>query len=198
MSNDKNASVVVHIPTKEDACSKHVELLLDILHNLQPYVVNPQGHEEALSPEIDGGVVMAAANTFVLAAARLDSLIQDDARWNLTEVQTLHAELITTQQAQQKFLAAQTASAEEMRRPAFQCRPAVYSFEEKFYAIWGDVTVTGGSVIGEGATPTKALLDFDSAFHRTPKEQVALVIENLNLGSAIPPKKSKRLKPIIE
>lgn len=126
---------------------------------------------------IPGEARAAAENTFIGLCDRLDKIITDDARWSMTDTTQFYEELIQTQKSQQEFFAAQTESTKIVQKPHFQLKPMLMRDDTKFYAVWGDSTKPGGAIIGVGATPSAALIDFDSAFERTPAEQVSIILE---------------------
>jgi len=164
--------LAVSLRTREDVTGHQIESVLLLLDHLRPFLVAPDARE-GVGPDMDGGAVMAAATTFAKATDRLDAILDDSARWDIKEINTLHEALIATHTAQQAFLAAQTKSASEIIRPSFQCRPTLYVSDGKFLAVWGDTP----AIVGTGNTPNAALADFDAAFYRTSEEQVKLTFE---------------------
>ena len=165
------------IPSRESASMTQFSVLLSLTQALQPYLLlSPQELGTSPPPALDGGVVIAAANTFIKTCAKIDELLDDHSRWNMESQDALYDALVQTQEHQQRFLQMQTAAASSLMRPAFQLRPTLLLVEGGYIAIHGDLT-SPGAVIGSGSTPEAALLDFDAAFQRKPEEQKTIVAE---------------------
>ena len=175
MNQPQRAQVV--LATKEVVTSQQVEMLLNVLDGIQPFLLAPL-REGDDAPELDGGVHSSASTTFLKATNRLDAILDDAARWSTDEQNIAQTAILKTQACQQKFLEQQTLAAREVRRPAFIYRPTVYTVDGSYFAVWGDATVTGGSIAGQGSTPNEAMLDFDAAFDRTSLEQVQFILEH--------------------
>lgn len=176
------------IPLKEEITDRQLGPILAVLRELQPYLLEEvveQGGTPA-SNEVDGGVESAAATTFLKACARLDAILEDESRWSMKTHNTLVAEMIKTQKAQQKFIEVQQASSENLQAPHFLLRPTLAIAADGYIAFWGNINAPGEAIIGQGKTPNEALFDFDAAFERTPAEQIYLVAQKA--GVDIKPK----------
>lgn len=176
------------VPLKEEITDRQLGPILAVIRELQPYlledVVEPGGTPKDRS--VDGGVESAAATTFLKACARMDSILDDESRWSMKTHNTLVAEMVKTQRAQQKFIEVQQQSSENLQAPHFLLRPTLAITAGRYIAWWGDIHTAGGAIIGQGDTPNDAFADFDAAFSRTPAEQIYLVAEKL--GVDIKPK----------
>lgn len=172
------------VPLKEEITDRQLGPILAVIRELQPYlledVVEPGGTPKDRS--VDGGVESAAATTFLKACARMDSILDDESRWSLKTHNTLVAEMVKTQKAQQKFIEVQQASSENLQAPHFLLRPTLGIAGEGYVAWWGNINVAGEAIIGQGKTPNEAFADFDAAFERTPAEQIYLVAEKTGVN----------------
>jgi len=158
------------VPSREYITDQQVGILLASIREVGIWMAK----SEDLVP---GEARTAAENTFIGLCTRLDSLVNDETRWSMGATQNFYDELVETQKAQQEFLSTQTAAASLVLRPSYTHRPTLMRDETHFYAIWGDSTRAGASIIGVGATANAALADFDAAFDRAPKDQLNLILE---------------------
>lgn len=171
------------IPLKEELTDRMIGPLLAIIRELAPFLLEPTREPGSVptSDKLDGGVESAAAATFLRVCVRLDSLVDDGSRWTLKSHNTLVAELIKTQKAQQKFIEVQQQSSEMLQLPHYLLRPTLAVSGGRYVAWWGNINIAGEAVVGQGDTPNDALADFDDAFDRVPSEQVFLIAEKQGL-----------------
>lgn len=171
------------VPLKEEITNQQVGPVLDIIRELQPYILEPIPEPGATPKDHsrDGGVECAAHSTFIKACARLDAILDDASRWKMASMNTLVVEMVKTHKAQQKFIETQRASAAHLQAPQFLLRPTLAIFEGEYIAYWGTLDAAGAAIVGKGPTPNAALLDFDAAFERTPQEQILLVAEKAGI-----------------
>jgi hypothetical protein len=171
---NSNSLKGVMVPTKEAVTEAQILPILATLQTLTPLLL--QSHREIEYPKaLDGGALSAVGAAVIKACNRLGDIFDEAARYSFADTQKFFETLQKSQEAQLEFLQAQKLASEEVRRPSFQHRPTLAVHEGGYVAYWGDVTVAGGAIIGMGATPEAALLDFDKAFSRTPAEQVFLI-----------------------
>jgi hypothetical protein len=90
----------------------------------------------------------------------------------------LYQSILDLHEAQRKQLAAATRVSEAVASPSYQLRPVIIHNEGIFIAVYGDVKVPGGHIVGRGLTPESALADFDQAFKRTAIEQYRVEADN--------------------
>src|SRR5437867_3660434 len=131
------------VPSRETAHSEQVACLLAIIANLQAYLLAPTREFEPGKeiPALDGGALSSATATFMQTCKRLDDILADDSRWNLSSHNELYAELVKTQQANQEFIAAQKRAADGLNRPSFQLKPVLVRVDNGYVAIFGDMEV---------------------------------------------------------
>lgn len=169
-----------YIPTKEELTNHQLGPVLAVIRELTPFlledVVEPGGTPTAVN--MTGEVSLAASATFIRACSRIDTILDDASRFSMKANEDLITELIKTHRAQQKFIAAQTASTTLLQRPSFALRPTVAVMGDNYIAYWGNVEKAGEAICGVGATPNEALANFDSAFDKAPKDQVIVIAEN--------------------
>jgi hypothetical protein len=167
----KNATA---IPSRDSSNVTQLSALLGITQALQPYLIvypTEPGHSP---PEKDGGIASAAETTFIKTCAKIDDLLEDKSRWSLETQDALYSACIETQEVQQKFIKTQTEAAASLMRPSFQVKPLLVLVEGGYIAVHGDLT-SDGAVIGSGATPEAAMLDFDAAWNRRLVEQTKII-----------------------
>jgi hypothetical protein len=129
---------------------------------------------------LSGEIKVAAITTTIKLLDRIDRIVSEEARWTINSTTDFYAELSKTQKAQQEFLAEQTRAAKSIQLPQYQLRPTLMRDNQFFFAVWGDGTKPGASIIGRGITAKEALADFDAAFERAPAEQLNLILEQEN------------------
>jgi len=187
------------IPNRESITEQQIATVLAVIHNLQPYLLEDVVDLGAQQPPaLDGGAKAAAITTFVQACSRMDEILAQPDRWVLGKHDELYQALVSTHQKQQEFLAEQSATVRELRRPSYQLRPTLAVAGEDYIAFFGDISRPGCALVGRGKTPHEALLDFDAAFHRIPNDQFMVIAENAKLPEqpSVPEIKKKRKPPI--
>lgn len=183
MNHQKQPDNQIPVPTREVITEQQVAACMTVLHHLQPYILGPALGKFAFPdevpdrPDLDGGVAAAVSVAAMSVFSRLEKLFTDDARWDAGNSIDLIAQLIVTQKEQQTFLREQAAAARMIQLPHFQLKPELVHDGHNFFATWGDARRPGGQIIGMGATPAAALVDFDAAFERAPAEQLTLILD---------------------
>ncbi len=157
---------------KEHALSMQVAVLLSVVDKLGECLATEHRFTGQEKAALDGGVTASVEATLIQACNRLDSLLANPKNWGTADQDALFRAITRTHEAQQAFLASQKLSADEVRRPSFQLRPSLMRAETGFAAVYGDITDPSGHIVGVGATPEAALLDFDAAFQRVPAQQI--------------------------
>ncbi len=187
------------LPTKELLTQQHVDCLLGISGHLRFFInVDPETTEN----EVDGGVHCAAVATLVKVFDRLDSILDDRSRWDMTgqsklmeSITELYAQQIDLYKKQVLFTEAQTKSSEQIQRPSFKLSPTLAEMGDQYVAYWGDINTRGRAIIGMGKTPNEALADFDAAFNRMPNEQIYLIAETADAPQPAPEDESSIQTP---
>lgn len=189
------------LPSRESSSNNQLSALLAITQYLQAYLLCPPQDAAGVNaaPHIDGGVVTAAAQTFVNTCARIDDIVKDKSRWTLEPQDELYKALVESNVANKVFLQTQTAAAASLGRPSYRYRPELILVKnpggndsQYFYAaVYGELTSTG-AVIGYGATPEEAYVDFDKAFNRQPHEQQVIQQPSAEATAPIKPKRKTK------
>src|SRR6266540_4259033 len=168
----------VQLPSRESVTEHQIIMLLNMINVLSPFILGQRTYSEFVEPaKLDGGAACSASVTFINVCNRLDDLLEDETRWNISSHDDLYAHIAQVQAAQVHFLHEQAEAVRSTRRPSFQLRPTLANDGEKFLAFFGDLNRPGHAVIGIGRTPNEALKDFDLAFDRAAGEQVILAAE---------------------
>lgn len=163
---------------KEQALSSQFNILLGVVNHLTSALSSSETMTGVPGTPLDGGAKSALESTIIRACNRLDALLEEKKNWGAPEQNRVIKQICKTHRAQQIFLKAQTASANEVRRPSFQLRPNLIRVETGFAAIHGDPSKPNEYILGVGETPEAALLDFDEAFKRKPSQQSTLIQPN--------------------
>lgn len=177
-----------YIPTKEDLTNQQLGAILAVVRELQPYLLDEivEPGETPTASSLKGEAVVAATTTLIKALSRIDTILEDQSRYSIKPYFDAMAEVVKTHKAQQRFIAAQTASTEMLQRPSFALRPTVAIMGESYIAFWGTIEKAGEAICGVGNTPNEALADFDDAFDRAPKEQVIVIAEKAGIDLNLP------------
>lgn len=167
------------VPNRESVGNEQIHTLLHIANALQAYLLAPHREFDPSNPhpELDGGALAAATVTFCNACKRLDEVLADTSRWDLSKVNDLYAGILKTQEEHQKLFAAQTKVAENALLPSTQLRPTILHHQGIFLAIHGDPALPSGHIVGRGHTPEAALHDFNLAFKRMANDQYQIAVE---------------------
>lgn len=181
------------IPSREATTAQQLSALLAISRTLEPWLLESPAEIGTAPAKLDGGAAAAALATFVKTCDAIDKMLDDPSRWTLGKQDELYDSVIETQKCQQALIKAQTASAAEIQRPSFQLKPTVMVFQDGYLAFWGNPYEVGACIYGRGLTPAAALLDFDAAFDRAPKDQVVMIVESQK-QSTVEPKPKRRRK----
>lgn len=160
------------VPSRESTNAFQVNTILAVIHNLEPFLVEPARDLGQTRPELDGDAVCSASATFIKACDRLDQILADSTRWSMDAPNELYRALVATQVEQQAFIREQTAAAKIVQRPAFLLKPTLLVWEAGYLAFYGNPNNSDEVIAGRGPTPEAALADFDAAFARTPAQQV--------------------------
>lgn len=171
----------VPVPTRESVSERQVDTVLNIITHLQPYLFwTHREIEEGKERDLDGGVKNSAEVTFIKACDRLEAMLTDNNRWHMGSADDLYKSIIANQQSMKTFNEAQTLAVNELRRPSRIFHPSFSSAgEDGFVAYHVSSDFPGGILMGKGATPADACLDFDKAFHRLASEQIKFNEESL-------------------
>lgn len=122
---------------------------------------------------LDGGTKMAAEASLCTILNRIDLIVQDDARWNTTERDTLEKRSREMVEQNIEFLKEQTKAAGSVLRPSFRFRPALMRVAGGWAACLGDISDPNTAIIGVGESPEAALVAFDQLFAgQTPAQMV--------------------------
>lgn len=166
------------LPLPEDVTERHIGVLLQLIHCLNPFLLTPYRDTESLiksNPELDGGAAAAATTTFIKACGHLDAIMDDPGRFRLDRIDNLYKEAQRVWKSQADVQEAQAKHAAELVRPCIVQRAKLIRLNDGvFVAYWGDITEPGQGLLGKGLTPDEAFKDFDAAWLRNAAEQVKL------------------------
>jgi len=157
--NNKRPTIVLQ--TREVMTQAQV---MPILHMVQALVSCLNGPafmtDETARKELDGGVKAAMESTIVRACSRLDSILDENPRWTISESPV--EKYLSTQSA---LAEAQMKLTQHAMKPHQRHKPALIKMSDgNWCAILGDVDDLENAVTGIGRTPQEALEAFDGMF----------------------------------
>jgi len=181
----------VRVPTRERANEQQVRTVLAIVAQLNPYLLPPGSTHDQPGYTVEKNAERAASTTFTLAMNRLDEMLTNGDRWTATDGDSVVESIKATQTEIRKYYREQAATVADLRRPSRIFHPKFAKMGDIFSAFHASSDFPGGIIIGQGATPAEAMLDFDRAFNRIPVEQLKFNDDSLAkiyaAGIEIPP-----------
>lgn len=143
-----------------------------------------QEHSPHKGP-IDGGVKMAAENTFVKLCNRVDAMMDDDSRWNMEAQIDLEQSLMILYADQRAFIKHQREAVALMKSPHNRFKPLLVKLDNgSWAAFYGDPANEAASIVGVGGCPEEALANFDDVFSGKNYEQNKQTMDGK--GSGLP------------
>src|SRR5262245_27242895 len=149
------------------ATHNQVMTLLAIITTLNQSLERVDGEEPQGGAKC-GGTRVGVEASLLAATNRLDEILADQTRWNLDKIDSVDDTVRRVHQQQIKTLVAQQRSCEEEIRPALILRPRVFSQNGTWFAVYGEEIE--GRLVGTGATPEAALLDFEQRYRTEPPQ----------------------------
>ena len=166
------AEVLLH---RDLSSSQQVGMLLSICHPLIQVLFSTDREAENIPGKrtLSGEARLAAENTFIKVCDRLDTILDDKARWGIDyqlkleqQYNERHSQQIALMEAQQKAAEQQKASAAAVVAPHFRYKPALIPLEDGAWAAFlGNVEDLDSGILGVGPSPGAALKSFDDAFN---------------------------------
>lgn len=155
------------LPSREAVSNQQFDTVLNVIRELQPYLLMTQREIELGIPrELDGGITSSAAATFIRACNRMDAMIDDASRWHLKENDALYEAMTKHFTSASENAQKQIETLIDTSRPSHQLKPTFTVVKGEYVAFWGTLALPGGMILGKGTTPEAALKDFDAAFLR--------------------------------
>lgn len=142
--------------------------LLSAVNAYMAFIANARIESDDYKPgkAIDGGVMLAAEQTFVGICNRVDAMISDSSRWTMVQQQSLEASAKALYEEHRKLIQDQRAAVATMQSPHVRFHPQLIYIEEqkRWAAVFGDASSAATSIIGVGPSAEDALRDFDIKF----------------------------------
>lgn len=158
--------------TREGTTHAQVNTVLSILGMTITAISHAQRDLEDLesavpneSKRLPGEALVAAENTFVKACERLDSILDDSARWDSSFQMNLEADYKRAMDENIGFLQAQRKAAEHITLPQARMNPSLVRLTDGLWAAILGNPETPSSIIGIGPTAQEALDAFDESFN---------------------------------
>jgi hypothetical protein len=160
------------LPSRDAVTAFQINSCLSIAQSMGQFLAQPDidpANPHKPGGAMDGGARASAEVTFVKACARLDSILEDQSRWNLEVQRLLELQMVKLMNDQMLFVRAQTAASLALNTPTYLHEPVIVNLGDGSYAaILGDFE--NPACIGIGPTPAEACADFDKAFRGESSE----------------------------
>jgi hypothetical protein len=161
---NRSRQQTIVLPGALDVTARQVQILMSTLQALIPFVMKggslhfPGAGDN--QPEMDGEVVSSAAATAIKLFDRIDVLVADSSRWDLSRVEKFEKQALEANEAQQKAL-------KEATRPCMLMRPRVgYNPLQDVWVVFTDAKEGLAALAGVGDSPEAAMEDFDRQYER--------------------------------
>lgn len=152
------------IPSRELVTQQQVGTILSSIATLLPFFHISHDNEE--SGALDGGVKCAVQVSMIKMCERLDKIMDDESRWNVTPIKRLEDHLVELYRENIKVLKLQQQQIYHLARPHVRHSPGLYRLEDgSWAAVLGDINDIPNAVVGVGGSPAQALEAFDDIFN---------------------------------
>jgi hypothetical protein len=178
MSNDKEKQQQAVIPNRENVTTAQMQNLLSVLSHTANFLIASQMHgpqdDDTGGTALDGGAKCAVETTIINVCSRLDAVLADGDRWNVTEHLKTEQALRSAYEQQGKMLEAQAAAYAEITTPHHRYKPQLVRMPDKTWlAFAGNPDDLDNALCGIGDSPKQALEAFDELFSGRVPEHLA-------------------------
>lgn len=182
---------VTPLPCRDSITASQISTLLSVAGCLGAFVANVRVDDSTPGGPNDGGARMAAENTFAKVCARLDTIVDDPTRWDMSHQDTLEKVLLQMYQENIECLKLAERASKQALAPSTRFKPGLIFLPKLgWVAVLGDMNHLDHCVIGYGATPEQAMLSFDVNFEIGPPNAAAVlaaVREKAFIAGEVPP-----------
>lgn len=163
------------LPSRDSVVSFQVNTLLQIAGCLGAFVANSRT-DDSVGGANDGGARMSAELSFSKVCARLDAIVDDSSRWDMSQQDLLEKTLLQAYDENIEAIRLAAAAAKSQAAPSTRFKPGLLFLPKLGWcAILGDMNNLESCVIGYGATPEQAMLSFDVNFEAGPPDAAAIL-----------------------
>jgi hypothetical protein len=166
--NPRNPGVT--LPSRDNSVSQQMGAVLSALTTLGALrsMLKDAEVEPAQGGKSDGGTAMAVESSIISACNRLDTMIAESSRWDVTTLGRIEDRMIALYEQQAQMFKAQEKLAVNVSAPHSFMHPGLIRLGDgRWAAVKGDPEQTN-SIIGLGDTPAAALENFDAVFRGEP------------------------------
>lgn len=196
---------VTPLPSRDGITANQIATLLQVVGCLGAFVANTRTDDTGtVGGANDGGARMAAELTFAKVCARLDTIVDDPSRWDMSHQDTLEKRLLEMYDENIQCLKLAERATLQALAPSTRFKPGLIFLPKLgWVAVLGDMNALEHCVIGYGATPEQAMMAFDVNFEAGPPDAAAVLAaireKALAAGEVPPPamtlpKKSRNKK----
>lgn len=154
----------IPIPSRDQVTQIQVGTVLSAIATMIPLI-----HirlDDVDGGAMDGGTKAAVSASLITACRRLDTLMEDNSRWDLKEHTNLEKQLANLYHEHARVLKMQQQQIEYLARPHARHNPQLGRLPNgSWIAILGDVNDIDNSIVGIGDSPAQALDAFDIMFN---------------------------------
>lgn len=169
---------VTPLPCRDSITANQISTLLQVAGCLGAFVANTRTDDGGVpvGGANDGGARMAAEVTFAKVCSRLDAIVDDPARWDMSHQDTLEKRLMQMYDENIECMKLAQQQAKSLLSPSTRFRPGlIFLSKLGWCAILGDMNHLEHCVIGYGATPEQAMLAFDVNFEAGPPDAAVIL-----------------------
>lgn len=153
----------INLPQREVLNQMQIDTLLRTINTLTMtlgQMDNCKDDETSIYKEAG----LSAEVSLMAACARLDILLADNNRWDLSALQGAEQKLIELYEANTKLLNVRSAVEAGAMVPHMKYKPVILRMGDGWAAVYGDPEFLDKALVGYGDTPEKALKCFDLLF----------------------------------
>lgn len=157
-----------NLPHRDSVTAMQINTLLQTAGMLMPYLLNPVRELENVPSghKLDGEAAMAAQVTFINICDRLDKIVADSDRWELTAQRTLEATLTEVYQKNAELLKEQIIATKILNLPHNRYRPTLFKLTDgNIAAVLGSIDDLDNAIAAVGRSAAEALRAFDMLFN---------------------------------
>ncbi len=154
----------VQLPSRESVSAMQITSLLNMLTIVGNYSIHAQMSETEGGAQ-DGGVKCAVESTIINLCNRLDEVLAEHGRFDLSNQDSLENHLGDTYKMNTRMLLAQAIAYEEIISPHHKLKPHIVKLGPgNWLAFAGDINNLDNAICGMGAYPEQAIQAFDELF----------------------------------
>lgn len=168
------------LPSRDFIVSQQVQTLLNAANTFMAFIANSrfqEVHEPDKGP-LDGGIKASTEVTLMNICDRLDTILRDNSRWGMEQLNRLEVQLSELYTSHQLALNEQRKAMVMTSAPQSRLSPQLLKMPDGGWVAFIGNPQTNNSVIGVGACVQDALDNFDKLIEGKPVEVIANIKTN--------------------